>query len=48
MLFFFINLLPESVLGVMAGGFILTLFIGVLMTTSLTVLFLIKRQEINE
>lgn len=48
MLSFFINLLPESVLGVMVGGFILTLFIGVLMTTSLTVLFLIKRQGINE
>ncbi|MDI6781756.1 MAG: hypothetical protein QME49_06630 [bacterium] len=48
MLSFFINFLPESVLGVMAGGFILTLFIGVLMTTSLTVLFLIKRQGINE
>ncbi len=45
---FFINFLPESVLGVMAGGFILTLFIGVLVTTSLTVLFLIKRQGINE
>ncbi|MBI4707316.1 MAG: hypothetical protein HY761_05270 [Candidatus Omnitrophica bacterium] len=44
MLSFFINLLPESIVGVMAGGFILSLFIGVLMTTSLTVLFLIKRQ----
>ncbi|MEK7274656.1 MAG: hypothetical protein AAB110_05330 [Candidatus Desantisbacteria bacterium] len=48
MLSFFINILPESVLGIMAGGFILTLFIGVLLTTSLTVLFLIKRQGINE
>ncbi|MBU0701305.1 hypothetical protein KKE26_08465 [bacterium] len=48
MLSFFINILPESVLSVMAGGFILMLFIGVLMTTSLTVLFLIKRQGINE
>jgi len=45
MLSFFINLLPESVLGVMVGGFILTLFIGVLITTSLTALFLIKRQD---
>ncbi|MFH1860541.1 MAG: hypothetical protein ABH870_05970 [bacterium] len=48
MLSFFVNLLPESVLGVMACGFILSLFIGVLITTSLTILFLIKRQNINE
>lgn len=48
MLYFFINLLPESVLGMMIGGCILSLFIGVLITTSLTVLFLIKRQGLNE